>query len=337
MWMPRSSRVAVASALAVTCLAAAIFAPAAAATFPGRNGLIAFEDDPECEDQLQIMRPDGTGRRSLGPSSCDVDRDLPFLLEWMPNGRHLLLGMPGSGRNVLLEPRPGARPERLPGRLPPRDWGEDTSVSPGGTRIAYVRWKNLREGVIWTAKLDGTDRRELGPGSFPLWSPRGRTLAYLERFADDAHPDGGGHLSLMDARTGKHIRRLAEAVVPDYQVPLDIDWAPDGAELVLGCPGDASLCTVRARDGRMRRLEIPGAVESNAVFSPDGRYLLFAQQTRFEHDSEFGWTYRDSIRRIGRSGGRSKRIWRGPRPDDPEVDAEEGGNSPPTLSWQPLP
>jgi dipeptidyl aminopeptidase/acylaminoacyl peptidase len=83
-------------------------------------------------------------------------------------------------------------------------------------------------------------------------------------------------------------------------------------------------------------LRIPGGIESGAVFSPDGRYLLFAQQRRFEYDSEFGWTYRDSIRVVPRVGGRSKRLWLGPRPFNPEEDAEEGGNGPPSLSWQPL-
>ena len=221
--------------------------PAPEATFPGRNGLIAFHDDSECT-QIRTIRLDGTGEKRLTPNSCDTDRNLPFLLSWMPDGQRLLLAKAGSDRLWVKAARREGRPKRLRANsLFPKVRGicrRLRRTANGSPSSAGARPPRAQVGEIWTARQDGSNQMKLSEGTVPRWSPDGSALAYIERVRSEGDADGGGHLSLMDARTGQHIRRLVVSVRPNADVTVEFDWAPDGKSLVFAASDKQDLYSV---------------------------------------------------------------------------------------------
>jgi dipeptidyl aminopeptidase/acylaminoacyl peptidase len=107
----------------------------------------------------------------------------------------------------------------------------DPQLSPDGRQIVYVLaeadWKaNKRIGHLWRVNADGTGSVQLTQGpdgeSSPLWSPDGKTIAFLARRGDDEAtqiyllPAAGGE----GRRLTKHETRVA-----------NISWSADGSTL----------------------------------------------------------------------------------------------------------
>ncbi len=114
------------------------------------------------------------------------------------------------------------------------------------------------------------------------WSPRDWTPLEPLTVSDDEieclafKPDGSGlatiskgRLTVWNGRTGK---RQREAVLSPRNVPLSLEWSPDGAHLVFAAGPIASV-----RDGRMLRvvaeLQHPKGYCLSVAFHPDGRTL----------------------------------------------------------------
>ena len=112
-------------------------------------------------------------------------------------------------------------------------YDRDPSISPDGTRIAYVSHEvrtvagyTVDVDVIKVMRPDGRlVRRFVAPGDHsyaaPRWSPDGRHLAVIERVA----MAGDGTIALLPARGGP-ARRLGRGTFDQ------IAWAPDGRFLV---------------------------------------------------------------------------------------------------------
>lgn len=95
--------------------------------------------------------------------------------------------------------------------------------SPDCRRIAYVR-----DGTIWTAKVNGTDRVRLTRGSFPDWSPDGKRIAFSRRTNRVVHEHYVGHIHTINV-DGNDERKLTRAVASDG-VPR---WSPDGRRILF--------------------------------------------------------------------------------------------------------
>ena len=79
---PNARALALAPVAAAALLLAA--APSALATFPGRNGLIAFYSDTDAGAQIFTVRPNGHDLRQI--THVDGDAVRP---DWSPNGRRI--------------------------------------------------------------------------------------------------------------------------------------------------------------------------------------------------------------------------------------------------------
>ena len=95
--------------------------------------------------------------------------------------------------------------------------------SPDCRRIAYVS-----NDVIWTAKVDGTDRVRLTRGSFPDWSPDGKRIAFSRRTDRVAHEYYVGHIHAIDV-DGSDETQLTRAVASD----IAPRWSPDGRRILF--------------------------------------------------------------------------------------------------------
>jgi dipeptidyl aminopeptidase/acylaminoacyl peptidase len=138
----------------------------------------------------------------------------------------------------------------------------------------------------------------------------------------------------MSARTGRPIRRLWR------HSAQSIDWAPDSKRLVLtgrsGSRWSTSVYSVAASGRHLRRLSRDrSARESSAVWSPDGRWIAFARETRgkdmYIGDERVGFVERYAARAIrpsGRGERRVSQVWSG---------LHEEHRGPLLVSWQPRP
>jgi len=96
------------------------------------------------------------------------------------------------------------------------------SLSPDGKWIAFSVTttdlaKNVRNNAVWLMRADGTGARELAAGDSPVWSPDGRTIAYVS----------GGQIALWDVASAK------SRTLPELKGGASsLKWMPDGSGLL---------------------------------------------------------------------------------------------------------
>lgn len=188
-------------------------------------------------------------------SSAAIERtDIPALSSGQPAAHAV------SGSSVVFRPPSGKVADAL--------WSP--SVNPAGTMIAYVRGpadelgRFAGTGEIVVAGLDA-GRRITGSfpdGSDPVWSPDGRSLAFVR---DDT-------ITIIDPGGG-HYRRL-----PAPGLVNTLSWSPNGrciAASVGQSPARIAVIDVRSR--QFRWFYAPGISEYYPAWSPSGYDLAFEE------------------------------------------------------------
>jgi Tol biopolymer transport system component len=269
-------------------------------------GLIAFDRALDGSGRIRVISPDGRGDRMITP---DPGFEAPA---WSPDGSTLVYESgAGPADSDLYAFRTSTRTFR---RLTHRaGLDADPAWSPDASRIA---WTSDRGGgfAIWVMRRDGTGLRRLTAGpadAHPAWSPDGRTIAFVraatrslelvradgrplrrvggERAFDVSaapawSPDGrwlaipgtDGALYRV-AADGHALRRLTPGR------PTTIAWRPawsprDGQIAFLDLAGGA-LETVGSTTARVRVLAARTDALSTPAWSPDGRFLAFADRS----------------------------------------------------------
>jgi Tol biopolymer transport system component len=236
---------------------------------PPAGGTIVFVAVGSRGQQIETMRPDGSGVRvllSLPPSSND-EIDCP---RWSPDGKQILVTIASipPGRNqqnslyVINADGTGLR-------LITRDSGLCGSWSPDGTKIVFSgvmgRWpaqiliKNLRTGRL--TQLPG------GPesGYDPAWSPDGKQIAFEQSISGNADI----YVFAEDLASGR-VRRVTGALSDG-----GFAWSPDGRRIAYDGGGHGGMFVVSLRSGVTTSLG-RGAFPS---WSPDGTRVAFVWPT----------------------------------------------------------
>jgi Tol biopolymer transport system component len=257
-------------------------APTALATFPGRNGLIAFHSETAAGTQIFTVRPNGNDLRQITHVAGDAIR-----VDWSPDGRRIAFEVDTADTaEVALMNADGSGLTTLPGI---GLFNGDPSFTPDGRRLVYSFF-NAEHGGVASMKLDGSHQRLIinNDGSDPNVSPDGRTISLTcNPFAQAlaalcTFPSTGGPIAPITPST---------ADVGDKS-----DWSPDGRQLVFSdhadadrrAPGiSANVEVVRQNGSDYRPLTHYTGGQVNAFagsYSPDGRWVVL----RLEDHGQFG-------------------------------------------------
>ncbi len=162
---------------------------------------------------------------------------------------------------------------------------EDFTLSPDGRAVVFSA-RNVGRSEAWSTNfdlfevpLDGSAApRDLTPGNpawdaQPVFSPDGRTLAYLAMKTPDFEADR--FRVVLMTWPGGPARVLTEAW---DRSPGTIAWAPDGRSLYATAEnlGQNSLFTIDASTGRARVVVEKGAM---AAFQPSGERVVYGLNT----------------------------------------------------------
>jgi len=237
---------------------------------PGQVRPLAFVSDRDGDNEVYIMRVDGTGRVNV-TNHPGGDDNAPA---WSPDRTRIVLSSRPNGHAseeeiYVVNAATGAVTQVTNNSL------RDTSPcwSPDGTKIAYAAGGS-NNWVIHVVNADGTgDSGPLAGGIDPAWSPDGIKIAYTStvEWPNDLdihvmNPNGSGQTNLTND--------------PDYSwCPA---WSPDGTELAffscINWSPPFSILKMSSAGGAMQWLHqlIGGADVGNALcWSPDGSKIVF--------------------------------------------------------------
>ena len=287
-----SARVRALVGLVVAVAFAVAVVPVAEASFPGRNGLLAFDrfETRFGNPTIWLLDPRSGRSRQLThvPRRC-ARRYSDVWEDSAPS-------FSASGRFVVYSHRDNCDPRTRDGlytiatngqgrrRVPTESafGGSWPALSPSGRSLAFHDFDSTT--YITSVKQPRTERTlSFGPrryfdaGAYAAWGPRGR-LALVVGDPDTAHiatvsPDG------KDFRL---VTRSSRDATPD--------WSPDANRIVFAREkGDRSdILLARAgtrRDRRPKRLTHTRDAY-NPVWSPNGRFIAFVRDLGFDSSVE---------------------------------------------------
>ncbi len=264
-----------AAALALaTCMVVLATTPATA-TYHGKNGRIAFATETGGPQIVRTIKQDGSDRVTVAWNALDPN--------WSPDGTkivytHVNATGPTACSIVISDPD-GSEAVDLTGTHKGCDSGP--SFTPDGHAIVFIhRCDGCDRQAVWRMDRHGGGRariRGMPPhveGNDPNVSPDGRMIAFQGQKTETR-----GALFTVKMN-GSNLRRITSFAL---RVGSRIDWAPNGAHIVFthysgGGPGNTAL--IRP-DGSGLRFITHYAADigaQGAVYSPDGRWIVFRRQ-----------------------------------------------------------
>jgi TolB protein len=282
----------------------------AQATFPGKNGKIAFTRIQEHENgEIWTINPDGTGLTKLTDATgFENDFGGDVGPQWSPDGNQILFGrssgLPGQD-GLLVMDADGSNQTRIAtaagfngtpwspdGRIAVSECAEDCDIylinpdgsgktlfapdasnpawSRDGTKLAFVTCCYPNE-TISVMNADGSGRRVLTEGFGPRWGPDD-VIAFGRR---DGPPHYDGEVFTIKADGTAETR-----ITDNIEFDMHHGWSPGGTRLMYRFianvfnPGHSRLITVNAdgSDPFLVATDLYGG-----VWSPDGTKLVFEE------------------------------------------------------------
>src|SRR3954471_589500 len=224
---------------------------------------------------LWLVRPDGTGRKLLLPSS----RLRSFGLSWSPDGKDIAIVSPGpatfsqSGNcaNLALYSVPVAGGKPVLVSRPRHGIGCGVAWSPRGGEIAYGDGGEVL-GVI--SRNGGRPRLLVTSGvGAPQWSPDGRKLAAPTVMHRGGGSDRYHEITAVDA-DGRDRHVVTDHAYTEYPFA----WSPDSRQILYGREDRQGIYVIGA-DGRDNRLVTrrapPQAGWGALAWSPTGASIAY--------------------------------------------------------------
>jgi len=254
--------------LALFLLLFALFSAAASqATWPGRNGAIAFVRG----SHIWVQLPSGKQRQLTSGDGADGEPT------YSRDGRQIaFVRYSGNDSDIWVMNSDGTEQRPVTANDGPGLSEVQPAFFPGGRSLVFAQLGLAGGWTVSSIRLDGTEQRQLARrAKFPAVSPNGRWLAFTR------HP-GGDRIRLQDLRTGEE-RQLPSGL------SQQADFSPDGRRLVFvgqrPCGGKEhlrlSILTIGLHDPGARML-LPtchrNLIPYGPVWSPRGDRVLFARR-----------------------------------------------------------
>jgi Tol biopolymer transport system component len=263
-------------ALPLAALLAIAGTVAVEATFPARNGLIAYSGQTDDGIQIFTMRPNGRDIRQI----THVDGDA-VNVDWSPDGRRIAFDIQYGDDDcqIAIVDADGSNLRKFPGV--PGTCEDLPAFTPDGKSIVFGAVDEVTpDGALWIMNVDGSDRREISHGPGLAWgaeiSPDGQTIAF----------NGWNLLEEPDSKDGLWTMGIDGSDVHFISLPIPFpkhDWSPDGQRIAVSTNGEdrtqaSNVITFRP-DGS-DRFEVthyvgPDQRAAVASYSPDGQWILF--------------------------------------------------------------
>jgi len=252
---------------------------AASATFPGRNGRIAFVQDnniytinPDGSDLRQLTTFDGTDGVASWPSWSADGRSIVFNAFLAPDffGQLWVMNADGSNQRLVLAQTDFSN--------------ERPSFSPDGTQIVFSHC-SISEGDtcgVYRIGVHGTGLAEITPVTLGI-TDRGAIYSWDGRSIAIQTGGRDGLVSTVDVlrSDGSHLRTLTPAAISGYRP----NWSPDGSRLAFGthcCNPENQEIWVVDRDGddlhaltHNGHQYFAGPHDFDPSWSPDGNFIVF--------------------------------------------------------------
>ena len=298
-------------ALVASSLHASATARTADATYPGRNGRIAFERESRpcrlaagdliCKHAIWTANLDGSDEKRL-TSAADASQPT-----WSPNGRKIaylqfvgskalmdvwVMNADGSANHKLRRiDKPLSYVQGSDGAVVPR-WSQDgKTILVGGSKFTKDKppkgYSIAAKGAVIAVPTSGAAPRILfltrgRSVTNPQFSPSGKLIAFVV-------PGVQHGVLYVSRRDGSRLRSLATA-------DGDFDWSPDGRRIVFWRRTldsqrdvyDPQLHVIDVDGSGLRRLTTEPTyaetVGEAPQWSPDGKAIIFKSGTGFDED-----------------------------------------------------
>lgn len=182
------------------------------------------------------------------------------------------------------------------------------SYSPDGTRLAYCSLSIRGQWELWCVTLATGERKQIGYGLFPNWSPRrDKDQIVFQR----ARNRGARWFSVWTAEISEgEARNVTEVAVSTNSAIVSPCWSPDGSMIAFatvvapntvdkkGKPtGQQDLWTIDADGGSRHRLTDGKGVYTSPTWGRDGRIYFISNRGG-----------NDSVWSVGVSGVRDVKV-----------------------------
>jgi Tol biopolymer transport system component len=244
----------------------ALYPATSAATYPGANGLVAYDGTAASSYEIFTVSPQGRDTTQLTNNLADDSGT-----SWSANGRKIAFARRDvqAGWDIWTMWADGTH-QRQVTQTPGDEWAP--YFGPGGHRIVMAT-----DHAISTVRTDGTGRRQLRRGflSQPEYSPNGKRVVF------SGLPNSKNESGIWTIRRdGSHLRRVTRSPQDEDGYDASPDWRPDGRRIVYarctsssewGC-GDGGIYSVRP-DGSGNHLILSASSVPPPVYSPSGRRI----------------------------------------------------------------
>ncbi|HEY5333570.1 MAG TPA: hypothetical protein VIJ21_08495 [Solirubrobacterales bacterium] len=277
----RRLKVVAAALVGLASLAAIVLLPSAHAAFPGRPGLIAYdnsgqsgggESEEDCgseSDSIFTVDSDGSHRTRLVKG---VDPS------YSPNGKLIVYSVcDGVQSDLMLMKSDGSGVRALTST--PKVTEDEPSFSADGKRVYFAR-DSGGEGYsqIYSIGIDSTNLKQLTPKRHET-SDNGPAAAANGRFVVF---DREGQIFTIRSNGG-HPRKLARGWDPTVSPGSNrVAYSFRGQIYLIGAAGGGPRQLTHLRSGRFS-----GVTALSPAFSPDGRWIAFALEESISNGPGF--------------------------------------------------